>query len=230
MSRQVLGLWPSSGATSRTFSPSKIRRLAKLPRRSRGIVSAGRPTSIAAGRKMRSRQLSQSLADHSPNTAPRRPDARTGSGTRRGRARAVRGAASGARRAVGDGAPAYLLPPQWQGLGLRPRARVREHAHERGVAVAVELGASGVPAAALVSTRRRIEHLAADQLDVVGRDRPRLASALLLGLCDQRDRVPLDLLVALGALEDRAEGRQRLDDRRVADALLAQPRHPRLDW
>jgi hypothetical protein len=47
----------------------EISRLAKLPRRSRGIVSSGSPTAIAAGWKMRSRQLSQSSPDHSPNTS-----------------------------------------------------------------------------------------------------------------------------------------------------------------
>jgi ATP/maltotriose-dependent transcriptional regulator MalT len=35
---------------------SKISRLAKLPRTSRGIVSSGSPTAIAPGWKMRSRQ------------------------------------------------------------------------------------------------------------------------------------------------------------------------------
>jgi hypothetical protein len=66
MSRQVLGLWPSSGAISSTLRPSKIRRLAKLPRRSRGIVSSGRPTARAAGWKTRLRQFSQSSPVHLP--------------------------------------------------------------------------------------------------------------------------------------------------------------------
>src|SRR3954471_13483715 len=237
MSRHVLGLWPSSGATSSTFSPSKDQqareaaaqiardRVVRQPDRDRrGPEDALAPVVPVAGRP---------LAEHGLVVArPPAPDPELGEVARE-RWEEPRPAgldAAALRRAVGDRALADLLPPQWEGLGLRPRARVREHAHQRGVAVAVELGASGVAAAALVSTRRRVEHLAADQLDVVGRDRPRLASALLLGLCDQRDRVALDLLVALGALEDRAEDRQRLDDRRVADALLAQPRHPRLDW
>jgi signal transduction histidine kinase len=52
-------------------------RLAKLPRKSRGIVSFASPTATAAGRKMRSRQLSQSSPDHAPNTSsssPGRPE------------------------------------------------------------------------------------------------------------------------------------------------------------
>src|SRR4029079_87029 len=63
MSRHVLGLCPSSGATSSTLRPSKISRLAKLPRRSRGIVSSGSPTAIAAGWKMGPRQVFQTARD-----------------------------------------------------------------------------------------------------------------------------------------------------------------------
>jgi hypothetical protein len=42
----------------------------------------------------------------------------------------------------------------------------------------------------------------------------------MLRLGDQRDRVAVDLPVTLGALEDRPEDGEGLEDRGVADALL----------
>src|SRR4051812_44131874 len=128
MSRQVLGLWPSSGATSRTFSPSKIRRLAKLPCRSRGIVSAGRPTSHRRGPEDALAPVipvaGRPLAEHGLGVArPPAPDPELGEVARERceepRPAGLHAAALG--RAVGDRALADLLPPQWQGLGLRPR-------------------------------------------------------------------------------------------------------------
>jgi hypothetical protein len=69
----------------------------------------------------------------------------------------------------------------------------------------------------------------ADQLDVDGGDPQRCARALLARLGDVDDRVAVDLLVLDRPLEDRPEHRERRQDRRVADALPAQRRRPRLD-